>query len=903
MIASREEDVLEVALRRIVGDALQKPESPVMVLLPHAALVDSFQLQLSESLPGSVPLCITTLSRWAAEQIPNGRIIPEIERLSLVFNALRERRWFEQEDRWVLAREALVLVDELTRWGFAMPRDTESFAGQLAQAYATRSSTPLQFEARLVHDLWWALNQNPLELSPAMAYQRQLAQLATLPRQGSCYLVAAARLTPAESQCLAVLAERMTLVRIENPQPGREGDACTTALRTAWEDPACGTLSDRAQALACDMPMSPFEGRLVLAGMESIEREAHEGSLQIMQWLLAGYRNIAIVAQDRVASRRLRAMLERQGVAVRDESGWTFSTTAASTVVMRWLDLVRSEGYYRHLQDLLHSPYLCGDWPVEKRQQAVSVLEGLMLRTNWISDLGLLAQHFEDSAGNQGDGEAHAREMLDRLRRGIQLLQPQTLRFAQWLERLMQSLETCGIAMGLAQDAAGCQLLEILNQLGEDAELVPGKLTLPEWVRALDLQFEAASFMEKQSRGPVCMTQLSMTRLRSFDAVLVLGADADHLPFVSRQAYFGDVVRAALGLPTRQDILEATCRDLIELISRAGTVKVTWRSEINGERNPLAPLLQRLDVFHQSAWGKPLLTPQTALPDIEAGLVKAPGMPAPRLAATQVPLSLSASGHNRLLDCPYQFFAAAVLRLDDDGTIQETVDKRDYGQLIHEILYRFHQATPQVSALALGEASRRLTALTRSVFARKKIPDGEMRAWGLRWESRIPSYVAWATAWEQDGWRWTGGEVMQERLLGAHTPGQVVLKGKLDRMDRRGGPEGEEVAILDYKLKSFSSKIARDIAQGEDVQLAVYTLLADQPIAQAAYLMLDVEGVPRLVESPDPQENAEAVAARVVMLFRSLREGAALPAHGGDQDCLRCEYGGLCRRDHWDINA
>ncbi len=902
MIASSEEDVLEVAQKRIVHDALLHPESPVIVLLPHIALADPFQKRLSESFPSSTPLCITTLSRWAAGQPPNGRLIPEVERLSLVFNALREQRWFEQEDRWVLAREALRLVDELTRWGFTMPLDAETFTDQLAQAYAARSSTLLQFEARLVHDLWWVLNQNPMELSSAMAYQQQLARLAQLPQRGSCYLVAADGLTPAESQCLAAIAARMNLVRIENPVPGREGDACSVALRAAWGDPGHGRLSDRAKSLARDMAVSPFEGRLALAGMESIEREAHEGALQVRQWLSSGCRNIAIVAQDRVVSRRLRAMLERQGVTVRDESGWTFSTTAASTVVMRWLDLVRSKGYYRNLQDLMHSPYLCGDWSAAKRQQAVGFLENLMLKTNWVSDLDLLAQRLEGIASDQEEVTA-AREMLDRLQRGAQLLQPQMLRFAQWLERLMQSLEVCGIVPGLALDAAGVQLLDILKQLAHDAGQISGRLSLPEWVRALDLQFEAASFMEDQPRGPVCMTQLSMTRLRSFDAVLVLGADADHLPFISPQPYFGDVVRAALGLPTRQDLLEATRRDLIELISRAGTVKVTWRSEINGERNPLAPLLLRLDVFHQSAWGKPLLAAPTVPSALATVQVAAPGMPAPYLAPDQVPLSLSASGHNRLLACPYQFFAAAVLHLDDDTGVQETVDKRDYGQLIHEVLYQFHQAMPHVSGLAAGEAIQRLAAVTRSVFSRKKVPDEEMRAWGLRWESRIPAYVAWVMAWERDGWRWAGGEVSHERLLGAHSPGQVILKGKLDRIDRRQSSTGEEVAILDYKLKSFTGRIARDIAQGEDVQLAVYTLLANQPIARAAYLMLDEEGVPRLVESPDPQENANAVATRVVTLFQSLREGAALPAHGDDQDCLRCEFDGLCRRDHWDIKA
>ncbi len=901
MIASYEEDVLEVALKRIESDVLQHPETPKVVLVPHAALADWFEKRLSENPPPASSLIVTTLAHWAAEQPLTGRVVPELERLSLVFNALRERRWFEQQDRWVLAREALVLVDELTRWGFSMPQDPEDFSDQLAQAYAARRSTPLQFEARLVHDLWWVLNQNPLELSPAMAYQQQLTRLAALPQRGFCYLVAAEALIPAESQCLAALGSRMTLVRIDSPVPGRGGDACATALRAAWDDPAHQTLAGRAEALRRVMPGNPFEDRLMLTGMVSIESEAHEGARQVQQWLSAGCRSIAIVAQDRVVSRRMRAMLERQGIGVRDESGWTFSTTAASTVVMRWLDLVRSEGYYRHLQDMLHSPYLCGDWPAEKRERAVSVLEALMLKTNWISDLGVLVQHLEGTSDEAEAAQGSARELLDRLQQAGRLFQHATQPFAAWLERLMQSFEICGVTDGLAQDAAGRQLLEILNQLREDAAQASGRLSLSEWVRALDLQFEAASFVDEAAGSPVCMTQLGLTRLRSFDAVLMLGADGDHLPFIPLQAYFGDVVRAALGLPTRQDILDATRRDLIELISRATTVRITWRSEINGERNPLAPLLQRLDVFHQMAWGRPLLSVQQVLSPADIPTTP-PTMPEPRLRSSQVPQTLSASAHNRLLACPYQYFAAAVLRLADESTIQETVDKRDYGQLIHEILYQFHKATPQVSALAHDLAITRLTTLTRNAFGKRKIPDEEMRAWCLRWESRIPAYVTWAMTWEREGWRWTGGEKMHERLLGAHTPGQVVLKGKLDRMDRRRGPDGDELAILDYKLKSFSGRIGKDIAQGEDVQLAVYTLLADQPVAQAAYLLLD-EDAPRLVESPHPQENADAVSARIVTLFQALREGEALPAHGDDQDCQRCEFSGLCRRDHWDMGT
>ncbi len=900
MIASDEEDVLEVALRHIILGVQQDPEASVIVLVPHAGLIDSFKNRLTALLPTPV-VRVTTLSHWAGEQPLTGRLVPEIERLSLVFNALRERRWFEQQDRWVLAQEALALVDELTHWGFSMPQDPELFSNQLAQAYAARNSSLFQFEARLVHDLWRVLNQDPLELSPSMAYQQQLARLAALPQSGICYVIAPGPLTPAESQCLAALAERIKVVRIENPLPGREGDPCTIALRVAWDSPVSGSLAERADSLKLKMQKSPFEGRLSLEGMESIEREAHQGAMQVQQWLLSGYSNIAILAQDRVVSRRLRAILERQGVAIRDESGWTFSTTAASTVVMRWLDLVRSGGYYRYLQDLLHSPYLCGDWSVEVREGAIAVLEASMLQTNWISGLDVLAQRLEQTADDSRGDVVSARELIIRLQQAARLLGRSTGSFSEWLQCLILSLNACGMTVGLAQDAAGRELLEILDKLAQDSRHALGKLTLSDWVRALDLQFEAASFTDMQADSPVCMTQLSLTRLRAFDAVLVVGADIDHLPFIPLPAYFGDVVRVALGLPTRGDVLESTRSNLIELISRASAVKITWRSEINGERNSLAPLMQRLDSFHQRAWGKPLLgLRQTILAPVVSGC--SPEMPAPRLQAREVPTTLSASGHNRLLACPYQFFAANVLGLGDESTIQETVDKRDYGQLIHQILYQFHHSTPELSAMAPDIAVQRLTAMTRSVFAKRKIPDEELRAWGLRWESRIPAYVAWAMAWEQDGWRWVEGEMMRERLLGAHTTGQVLLKGKLDRMDRRTGASDEELAILDYKLKGFTGKIGKEIEQGEDVQLAVYTLLSDRPVTYAAYLLLD-DGEPRIVASPDPQATAAAVSERIVSLFEAIRAGAALPAHGVDQDCRHCEFGGLCRRDHWDIKT
>ncbi|MDE1981007.1 MAG: PD-(D/E)XK nuclease family protein [Betaproteobacteria bacterium] len=901
MIPACEDDVLDMALQRIVRDALDAPDAPAVVLCPHAALADAFLTSLRELLPAPALPRVTTLANWAAGQPLDGCVVPDIERLALVFGALRERRWFEHQDHWILAREALGLVDEMTRWGFVMPHDPAAFTVRLNEAYAGRQSGLFQLEARFVHELWWVLHQDPHELSPAMAYQQQLASLAVQPHRGTCYLVAPGVLTPAEEACLAAIGTQARLVRFGQAEPGREGDPCTPLLRAAWREPVTQALETRAQNLREHHAESPLEGRLALLGVRSIEDEAALCAGQVQAWREHGRERVAVVAQDRVSARRLRALLERRGVPVRDESGWTFSTTAVSTVVMRWLEWVRTDGYYRPLQDLLHSPYLCADWPRERRDLAVAVLSAHLERGNRVSGLDALAASIRQKTDTDDPGWTAARELLERLLESARLFRRSAQPFAAWLEALWQGLQRCGIDTGLMDDTAGRQLLEILQQLTRDASATTGLFTLTEWVRALELQFETASFSEDSPAQAVCMTQLSMTRLRGFDAVWILGADADHLPFIPPPAYFGDAVRLALGLPTRETLLAACREDLTELVSRAQEVRVSWRCDIDGERNAPAPLLQRLDLLHQRAWGWSLMSEHSqpmAVPDS----VSPPVRPMPVLAPQQVPQRISASGYNRLLACPYQYFAAAVLGLGEAEAIRETVDKRDYGELVHAILYRFHRAVPQVSALGREGAVARLLAETKAAFDDLHVPDGELMAWRLRWEARLGSYVDWMLAREAEGWRWSSGEQPGERLLGAHTPGQILLKGKLDRTDRRPVEGAGELAILDYKLKSYSARMVRDLRDGEDVQLAVYTLLAAVPVAQAAYLLLDEE-LPRLVASPDPDGIAAAVAARLTGLVADMRSGVPLPAHGQPDDCDRCEFGGLCRRAHWEEGA
>ncbi|RZL37636.1 MAG: PD-(D/E)XK nuclease family protein, partial [Rubrivivax sp.] len=64
----------------------------------------------------------------------------------------------------------------------------------------------------------------------------------------------------------------------------------------------------------------------------------------VVQHLNAGRRPVALLAQDRIVIRRVRALLARQSVPVHDETGWTLATTPAAAAVMALLRAALSGG-------------------------------------------------------------------------------------------------------------------------------------------------------------------------------------------------------------------------------------------------------------------------------------------------------------------------------------------------------------------------------------------------------------------------------------------------------------------------------------------------------------------------------------------------------------------------------
>src|SRR6185295_13653851 len=219
---------------------------------------------------------------------------------------------------------------------------------------------------------------------------------------------------------------------------------------------------------------------------------------------------------------------------------------------------------------------------------------------------------------------------------------------------------------------------------------------------------------------------LAATRLRSFDAVLVLGADAAHLPGPDPVSpFFNQGVRAELGLPTWVERVHEIEDQLASLVATADTIVVTWQAMLGGDSNLLAPAFERLDALHRLAWGSGLddttLAPRLALAEVRnesaQSAVGATMRPAPVLPQQLLQSGISATGYNALVACPYQYFARYPLGLAELDDVQEALEKKDYGSIVHAMLTEFHGAHPRVLDLDPATAESELVRLSEAAFA------------------------------------------------------------------------------------------------------------------------------------------------------------------------------------------
>lgn len=646
-------------------------------------------------------------------------------------------------------------------------------------------------------------------------------------------------------------------------------DPLATGLMHAWRGPALWLEADAD-------PADPFAvlarpGGAVPSELlcDHFEAEAQAAAAEVIDALAHGLAPVGLVALDRELVRRTRALLERAGVALLDETGWRLSTTRAGARVMAWLQAARPEA-----DADVRLAWLQG-WPAAQAQPA----QLRQIEARWRRDgLAAVAAHPLWQAAQTA---------------WAPLAGTAPLALSAWCAALAQALQQAGEWAVLAQDPAGAQVLQALrlNGGGPRWQALAGAVPLQaeHFIAWVDAELEGASVSLPAASAEVVLTPLSRALLRPFARVVLPGMDARHLGgSAAPPGLVPEALAAALGLETTAQ------RHLRERLALAQLLRVPdvrlLRRRLDGDE-PLAasPALQALALRRAQA-GLPPLPRRLPVLDRLHVTRQAVLRPQPQ-APLALPESLSASQVEQLRCCPYQFFARSLLRLSEPEDLDREVEKRDYGTWLHAVLHRFHEAG--------GGDAAQLAAVAEAELAQTGFTPAELLPYRASFEHFAPRYLAWWQARSAAGWSWHEGETE----FRVHPPelAPTGLHGRLDRLDQAGA----EGCVIDYKTGRAEQLKARLKNPTEDTQLAFYAaLLAPRwtgPLA-AAYLTLDDSKAPELLLHTDVQQTAQTLLSGLGDELQRLRDGAPLPALGEGAACEHCTVRGLCRRDQWSAS-
>ena len=880
-------------------DWLRADAAPGAVVVPRGALVAPLQRALHARAVAAgrpwVPPPIRPLDPWLDELAP----APPVDALARTLAMVQALERVRPEslaarspaERLAFASGVLDVLDAFEQAGAAGRLDEPAWVGRIAAAFGPASAAPRLAEdlaalaqiAAAAHDCGSVVAPRAERLRRLAArWAHDGARVAWLAWQPP---------RPDEALLLAELERALPGARLLRLEPDWAGlGAQAPLLRDAW--PECfdappRPLRERRQRWRA-APSGPCPELLHAADRE---QEAQLAARWVHRRLAAACSAgapppaVAIVALDRWLARRVRALLERAGVLIDDREGWLLSTTVAATAAMGWLDLVASDGYYDDLLGWLDSRYV--------RPPGAARLRA------WIDRCATRRRYLRgwDGLLLPADGEPPPEGTDVLVASAAAQRRPQAL--GAHLDVLADAMRWAGAPRRLAGDAAGRQLLALLDALRRAARApAHGRpLAFGEFRALVAMLLERHRFFGAVD-SPVEMLTPVDAAGRPFDAVLVLGAADGVLPAPPAPLpLVNEPLRVLLGLPTAGTDAARQQRDLALLLALPEAAAVTCRTDPSDGTRP-GPWVERLHALLDDA----PIAERVDRPG-EPRALRARRARRPAVPVGALPPRLPVGGVERLVACPFRFLAQDGWRLRERPEPIDVPGVRERGELVHEILERFHQRAHDdglpFDADRRGELLERLVSVTDAVAARELAAGGGTLGELAEWRATLEGYLEWAIDDAARGWRWTAGEQDGTAQVGwRDAQGRertVAIDGRLDRLDR--GPDG--LRIVDYKLGAPDR--LRRIAREPDraAQLALYAWIASArgEVADSGYLSLRRD---RVTWVPLSQPAPDVLAAWRDALPRYLaRIDGGEPLAASGTDCAHCASRGLCRRGHW----
>ena len=868
-----------------------------VVLLPYAQLLPVARQQWA-LLPqaGMLPRFETT-SNWAARR---GPFVPG------------------PHDLTADPAQGLLVAEGLLR-SAGQRRDAAWLAGRVREA-ALQLMPLAAAQAPELRPQWWqGLLPGLLGTlggAEALRYETLVAQVALAWAGSSDYA----------TDCLFAALEQgeidaLVLVR------GLQRDALGEALHARWLvlRPDAGFVLDLPgqQRDAAGVAQAPI--RLQVA--RDLEDQAALAAACVQQEVEQQQGLVALVDSDRALTRRIRALLEAQTLTVRDETGWKLSTTRAASQVMGLLRAcVPQAGSDAVLEWLKLAQTVPAVMPAEGELQHPVPAARVQAVEAWLRKQGVARWPSLAAWKRWDDAAAGWVQTVEEWRQALQA--PRALQ--HWLADLALTLTHTGQLAWVQGDPAGQALLQALHAQPGAAGLLAddSRWTLEDFTRWVQDVLEAGSFKPPYPlQEQVVILPMSQLLARPFAAVVLPGCDEQRLPASPEPP--GDwtaAQRELLGLPLRAGLQQAQRAAWEHALQLPSVTLLSSLSDGGGETLLPSPLL--LESWHLAGEeGRRAMQAGEEL-RVPRRLETRPVAP-PQVVSRALTLSeLSASAYDTLRACPYQFFGQQQLKLREVPELDRALEKRDFGNWLHEVLALFHTRWQQLDVADPGREQlvQWMDQAAQDALRSEGLDEVDFVPYQSVWPRLRDGYLHWllgehaatqarfeaAEQWRERSLREVFAALQadmpddpgQPALQAADIP-DVRLRGCLDRVDRLALPSDDDGTapqwlLLDYKSEAAAKTSERIKRPDEDTQLAFYaTLLAPEPV-QVAYVNVGESGETKLYPHQEVHQLTTQLVQGMARDLQGIAQGTPLQALGRGGRCDYCAMRGLCRRDFWD---
>ena len=924
-----DEQVLDTLADLVWTVTKEEQRSPLVILStsgPAYSLRQALEKHRPPGLPSNLIFLprVLGLAQWLKETPglrAEGIQKTDLERWYEVYRALSDRPQLSSllmdssdASKWSLAKKIIEVCDLLSDATLGVFDEVleSALSDAIAEVYQGASKQIVEVEARIVLAFWENLSsaQDPI-VRQRRAMGLRIAELknsnADVQHTNTHFpiiFIQTAQASPGFEKALEqVWQAHASITAIHHCSLNYSNVALWPECLSEVDDSKPMIQKNRDHFFESGKHLSQSDRRILKA--QDFEDAAWQGAGAIEKLLQDGHHHIALIAQDRLVARRMRALLARfgDGLSVHDETGWKLSTTRAAASVMSWMDVVHHPAGPSSVEliDFLKNPYI--DWSTfgithDQASDCLTFLEQRLIE----GDVRGTWSGFILALDSDNDETNTLVSIIRKLKNQSNRWQAASNSCLAWLDLLEQDLIDLGMSAGLAQDIAGQQLLASLSPM---RLLRHHPMKQVEWLSLLSSMLEDASYIESNPRQSASVTilPLSATRLRRFDAWVMVGCDDTQLPSLSDSPMFLSAqLKKLLGCKTQEAEFIQQAMDLSQLMTSHQHWRMIWQSVgTTGEPRQPSPWLQRLYVRHPELLKDKLEVPTTSY---EAMPIS---QPKPSLPEDFVkPTSISPSAYRALRECPYRYYVTRLLGLKERSGLEAEVDLSLVGKTLHAALYDFYHGlkTQALENDNIYERTKllkqRLYAISHKHFKPLLEVDGRWLAAWIEWETLIPSWIDWHIQREQSGWVFHDGEKQVSFDLQTRF-GDIRVSGFVDRLDIH--PQ-EGVEVIDYKFSSKNSITKKKNNLQDDPQLVIYAkavnehdMVNRQPTTTASWISVKEDD--SRVEVDDLQSEMKELPAQMIADIESLWGGSPMAASAPDSICQYCQARGICRKGMW----